>query len=165
MKNKNVTYMLVIAVVVLWGVIIYRIAAAYSEDDYPPLTAPAARKMTRGDFAVKPDTARLLLNYRDPFGLMRKTDTVKPHNTAKSMAAAAHPAPASIDWSFVKYAGFIANPGSKKIISLLTVNGVNVMLAEGEQAAGIKLIRNKRDSVMIGYKNKFKFIKRNTGTL
>ena len=64
------------------------------------------------------------------------------------------------DLSFIKYSGFIYNPAAKTTISIISVNGKNAMIADGEVAEGVKLIKNMKDSIKISYRNKIRFISR-----
>lgn len=162
MKNKQLTYVLILAVAGVWGLILYRVFDAASGDDDTEIAIPqTTKKEVYNDYQLKPDTTRLLLNYRDPFGLVKPEDTVRAvHSAMKTATIAAIPKPA-VNWGFIKYSGFISNPGSKKMITVLTINGKNAMLAEGETSDDVKLLKNMRDSIKVQYKNKSKFIIRN----
>jgi hypothetical protein len=159
MKNKKMTYLLGLAVAVVWGLIIYRVfAAADGNDDDTTPTAVNIKKEPFNDFAIHKDTTHLLLNYRDPFGLIAPKDTttlfVKKHRLIANNISA-KPA---INWGFIQYAGYIRNPNSKKLITLVNINGKSETLADGEQKDDVKLIRNLRDSIKISFGGKIKFI-------
>ncbi|MEO7215185.1 hypothetical protein [Mucilaginibacter sp.] len=161
MKNKKLTYVLIVAVAAVWGLILYRVFdAASGDDEMVAPTQQVTKKEAYNDYQIKPDTSHLLLNYRDPFGLVKFRDTVNAKITPSKLSRAITLPKPEINWGFVKYAGFIANPGSKKMIAILTINGKSVMLAEGESADEVKLLKNLRDSVKILYRNKSKFITR-----
>ena len=156
MRSKKLTYFLLLLVAVVWGLIIYRIvAAAGNNDDAPANIAIAPIKEPYNDYTIPKDTTRLLLNYRDPFGLTAFKDTSKAvlkvnrsRNIAKTM----------VNWTFIKYSGYMHNPGSKKLIAILTINGKTINMAEGETVDKVKLIQNKRDSVKVLFNGKTKFI-------
>jgi hypothetical protein len=159
MKNKNLTYFLIAIVAGVWGLILYRVFDAVSAtDDTPAPVAVKQEKEAYNDFSIPKDTTKLLLNYRDPFGITKPKDT-----TAKISRAIAHqtikisPKP-TMNWSFITYSGYIRNPASKKLVALVSVNGQNITLAEGETKSQVKLIKNLRDSIKISYKGKTKFI-------
>jgi len=160
MKNKKFTYLLGAVVLLVWGMIIYRIfTAAAGSDNATPLLSNREQKEPYNDYALPKDTTRLLLNYRDPFGLVKFKDTadiaVKSHRRGKVVLAPAKPA---FNWSFIKYSGYIHNPASKKLIALVTVNGKNVMLSEGETKENVRLIKNMRDSIRVSFNGQTKFI-------
>jgi hypothetical protein len=107
------------------------------------------------DYAIPKDTTHLLLNYRDPFGLMIPKDSVKIRATTTRHIV---PVVTPINWGFIKYSGYIKNPGSKKLIALLSINGKEEMMTEGETVDNVKLIKNMRDSVKISFNGHLKSI-------
>jgi hypothetical protein len=161
MKNKKFTYVLGVVVMVLWGMIIYRIFnAAGSGDDNPIQLASNQRpKEPYNDYALPKDTAHLLLNYRDPFGLIKFKDTAEtPVKRSGHKAAASASAKPALNWNFIKYSGYIHNRVSKKLIALVSVNGKNVLLSEGQTKEQVRLIKNLRDSIKISFNGQTKFI-------
>jgi hypothetical protein len=160
-KNKKLTYFLGLVVLVVWAMIIYRIfdAASGGDDDNIQTTAAKTTKEAYNDFAIPKDTTRLLLNYRDPFGLIKQKDTtslnVKRRYNKSKFSIPQKPA---FNWGFIQYSGYIRNPVSKKLITLVSINGRNAMLSEGESKDQVKLIKNLRDSIKISFNGKTKFI-------
>ena len=166
MKKKTINYILGFAVLLIWGMIFYRIFdAIWGNDDVPPPPVAHYREKAYDDFAVKKDTAKPALNYRDPFKLSitRQADTTKRLPVVKTRVMSA-PAPRT-DWSFIKYSGYIANPATKKVISILMINGRSAMLKEGETAEHVKLLKNMRDSVQVYFQHQTRFISRSTATI
>jgi len=157
MKNKKLTYVLGLAVLVVWGLIIYRVVAAGSDNDDVPVATAPIKKEAYNDYTIPKDTTRLLLNYRDPFGLVKQKDTIKisPARSHKISAIASKPV---FNWGFIKYSGYMRNPGSKKLLAILTINGRSVNMAEGETADKVKLLRNMGDSVKVSCDGHTKFI-------
>lgn len=165
MKNKAVTYLLGVVVVVLWGVILYRVFAAVGGDgDETPAVNKVKNKEVYNDFAIPEDTTKLLLNYRDPFGLIKQRDTaVIP--VRKTVTARPGPAAPAFNWGFIQYSGYIRNPATKKVITLVVINGQNYTMREGDAKGGVKLFKNMRDSIKIGFQGKTKFIPIKPATL
>lgn len=157
LKGKTATYLLIAAVAAVWGLIIYRVFASIGDDVPVSTSALPGKKVPLDDYAFKPDTTKLLLNYRDPFG---KSSTETTQDTSKSkrrsskVALTATPVKPEITWPAISYGGYIQNPESKKLIALLHINGRNVMLTEGESADGVKLIKNLKDVVNLQYQGK-----------
>jgi hypothetical protein len=166
MKNKKINYLLGLLVVIIWGAIIYRVVAALSGDSDlpPPETRP---RETYNDHALVSDTGHLHTGYRDPFGQVKSVDTATVIPVKKLvLSGAARPiAKPVINWDVISYRGFIRNPGSKKLIAILVVNGKPVMLAEGERFGPVRLLRNLRDSVSVDYQGHHKFIPINPAAL
>jgi hypothetical protein len=159
MKNKKFTYFLGFATLVVWGLIIYRIIGSMDTGGDTAASAPVlTKKETFNDYAVPKDTTRLLLNYRDPFGLVPFKDTVKvvsPGRTAHDLTVTAAPA---INWGFIRYSGYIRNPGSKQLIALVQINGKSADMREGDIVDKVKLLKNMQDSVKVRFNGKTKFI-------
>jgi len=158
MTKKLKTIILSVAVMIVWGTILYKIIAATSAgDDTPLATVASTVKESYNDYAIPKDTTHLLLNYKDPFGLKKQKDTVQARVITQKIHKEQVLKPA-MNWSFIRYSGYIRNPGSKKTVALLNINGRSVMLAEGESAESVKLIKNMRDSIKVSYNGQIKFI-------
>lgn len=158
MKNKKLTYILGVAVLAVWGLIIYRVVAAAGNDndDMPVSTAPI-KKEPYNDYAIPKDTTHLLLNYRDPFGLVKSKDSIRISLAHSHKIANIAPKPV-FNWGFIKYSGYMRNPGSKKLVAILTINGRSVNMAEGETIDKVKLLRNMGDSIKVSCDGHTKFI-------
>jgi hypothetical protein len=160
MKNKKFTYVLGLLVLIVWGVILYRIIGSLGNDDEEFQPIRQVVKESYNDFEVTKDTTKLLLNYRDPFGLTTYKDTtrkvtVKPLSAKMGQAIIKQP----FDWGFIKYSGYIRNPGSKKLIAVVLINGKTVMMAEGETAERVTLVKNLQDSIKVNFDHKSTYIK------
>lgn len=172
MKNKKFTYLLGAAVLLVWGLILYRVFAAVSTDDTPIASSninSQSGKNAGNDYALTKDTTHLLLNYRDPFHEEPVKDTTKvvpvhklirQDEQLKRRSSALIPQP---NWNMFRYTGYIRNPHSKKLIALISYNGKSIMLGEGESSGEVKLLKNLRDSIKIAYNGKTKFISMNNG--
>jgi len=155
------TYLLGLAVAIVWGLIIYRIfdAVSSNDDSVSSVSTVPVKKEAYNDFSIEKDTTKLLLNYRDPFGLVNQKDTtlIAIRRSNPVIPNQNQPKPV-FNWDFIRYSGFIKNPASKKIITVISINGKNELLFEGETKSQVKLIRNMGDSVKINYNGKIKFI-------
>jgi hypothetical protein len=159
------TYLLGLVVLVVWGMIIYRIFSAVGgNDDNVPVTPVKLAKEAYNDFSIPKDTTHLLLNYRDPFGIVKQRDTDKiiiRKVSERKVPVQIKP----MDWGFIKYSGYMLNPSTKKLIALISINGQNITLAEGQTKNDVKLIKNLRDSIKISFEGKTKFIAIKSSTL
>ena len=165
MKNKKVTYLLGILVLVVWGVVIYRIfqSANPGDDDFQPADHRMVKELYN-DYTIAKDTTHLLLNYKDPFLIQKQKDTIGLAVKKIVEKTIQKPLPA-MNWNFIKYSGYIHNPGTKNLVALLTINGKPVMMSEGEIAEQVKLIKNLKDSIQIAFNGKTTYIKMRSGTL
>jgi hypothetical protein len=159
MKNKKLTYLLVLLVLTIWGFILYRIFNAMTKNPEPVTARTSRAKEAYDDYALSKDTTHLQSGYRDPFGLVQPKDTIIPVTkrtiTRNSLTAAMHP---GINWADVRYLGYIRTPGSKRLIAIMHINGKEVMMTEGESTEQVKLLKNLRDSIRISYHGQTKCI-------
>ncbi len=155
------TYILGAAVAVVWGVIVYRIVAAVKASDDEGVSPPIVKISNEpyNDFATKADTTRLLLNYRDPFGMVKPKDTVENPVIKQYKKEPAIIKPMT-NWDFIQYCGYMLNPSTKKLVTLININGKNEMFTDGATLENVKLIKNMRDSIKISYNGMVKFIPR-----
>jgi hypothetical protein len=165
LKNKKLTYLLICSVLAVWGIIVYRVFARSAGDqkEYESSPAQKAPEEPLDDYELK-DNFTLNLNYRDPFSGTGSTETEQtaPPDFLTEQIPVFNNLPASpppIDWSFIRYAGRVVNPASRKTITLLIINSLETMIGEGEQIRGVKLIKNYRDSVKVSFQGKEKFIR------
>ncbi len=158
-KNKTLTYALIIVVACLWGYIAYRIFSAVTtkDDDLPQPVK--MEKEAYNDYELPSDTTKLMLNYRDPFGILKPKNTVVTHSKNPGAIKITTLAPKPVmNWSFISYSGYIRNPATKKLVALISINGQSYALSEGESKSDVRLLRNLRDSIKISYQGKSKFI-------
>ena len=163
MKSKPLTYLLIVSVAAVWGIIFYRIFSAQGDEEisFTPLTKYNKVNESLDDYVMK-DTFTLSLNYRDPF----LTDVSDANIIIAKIASEAQnstavnelPHKAAINWNIIKYTGIISNPLKKSPVAIVQVNGTEHIMKEGESMDGVKLIRILRDSVKVTYQNKTKFI-------
>lgn len=165
MKNKKVTYALGAAVLAIWGIIIYRVINYYAgqSNDNPAQPAVSALHESYNDYSELKDTTHLQLNYPNPFAQKKeiRKDTAsivtKPVLKARAITPSvgnSNPA----NWNFIRYSGYIRNSGTHKLIAILTLNGREITLQEGESLDHVKLLKNLRDSIRISYSGQTRFI-------
>jgi len=162
MKSRKSTYFLMLAVLGIWGVILYRIAMGAGTDDVA-VSSPAkshANYQSLDTYKLK-DTFTLALDYGDPFSENKPTadkdveTSVEPlgliRDNAKTIRAN--------NWNNIKYTGYIANGSAKRLVAIMTINGKQYMLSEGQNAEDVLLLKCRKDSVKISYRDEIKFMK------
>lgn len=160
MKNKKFTYLLIVVVLFVWGMIIYRIADSAGGGNDPQPTYKPMKQEAFNDYAITADTGHLLLNYRDPFGVVKPPEA--PELPVKDVIRkSVKPAPVKppMNWNFIQYAGYIRNHSSNKLITVIAINGKNLALKEGETAGQVRLIKNMGDSIRITFNGQTKNIR------
>ena len=161
MKNKMAVYFLGAAVLLVWSFIVFRVfSAAGGGDDEVANPAVNTIKEAYNDYAYIKDTTRLLLNYRDPFDMVKKKDTaeIPVRLLVRKAGNKITPFKVPMNWGFIQYSGYIKNPSSKSLVTLVSINGKNEMMKEGEEKNQVRLIKNLRDSIKIIYQGQAKFI-------
>ena len=163
MKNKKVIYLLAPLVLIIWGLVLYRIFRISGGEEPMP---------NQRSTVIAPDTNQLKKNkpfsivadYRDPF---LGTYTVKrkkpPSSTAKGglKKKPPTPPPVAVNWPVVSYGGVIINQQSNQQIAIVTVGEREGLLAINQELQGIvlKKIFNK-DSIEVSFNSNRKTIRK-----
>jgi hypothetical protein len=162
MKNKRLTYVLLPLVLLIWGIIFYKIFT-HGKDDNEGFVESNIRKTNKKDASV--DSFVILANYRDPFldrsyrPALRTADMQNNMNNRTGLNM--KPQPVNIIFPDLQYYGLIANPKNKQKVGLIKMNNKDFILKEGESADDVKVLRLFNDSVMLTYMNNKKTIKKN----
>jgi len=161
-KNKAMTYLLICAVAMVWGIIAYRVFFNEAGDDQAnQVVAQKTDHEPYDRYVAANDTFRLALNYRDPFLAKEVAAAIDVKSAAPKQVVPTIPKPivAPLNWSAIRYNGYVTNPITKKMVAILTVNGTERMTAEGESFQGVKLLKNKKDSILVSWMGKRKYIR------
>lgn len=151
MKSKKNIYLLVSAVLFIWGVIGYKIYATLNPEDTIELTQhnvvnfkPAAIKEV--------DKFTINANYRDPFlGKLVTKKTQKEANKKKGAPV--------IQFPQIIYKGMIAPKGSnQKEVFFVTINNTQQFLSVGKQIDGVHLLNGNNKQIIISFQNSKKTI-------
>lgn len=159
-KNKKLTILLICAVAAVWGIIIFRIV--FREDSSGSHVIPSKMKIVDeplDQYFVKEDTVELLLSYRDPFlGHVASGTRERVEQVSQPVAIEVpYVEPVVINWPDIVYAGYINN-GNKKVC-IVSVNGREQMIAEGETFENVKLVKNSNDSILVEWQGNRKYVK------
>ena len=177
MKNKRLLYLLLPAVLVIWGLIFQRIwSAAQGNDDQESAPTVSLTSLTESAASQRPP--QLLLNYPDPFKASKPAASIRDMQTAASgpneFGQPLRPAtlnlpiaPQSVTvvpvvWPQLKYMGFINNPRVDRRIALLAIDEKEDMVKAGENRQGVLVAKIYRDSVQLILQGNKKTIKRNS---
>lgn len=150
MKNKFLTYFLLVLVVVVWGLIFMRLFNNKQEERAPQKLYQAKSVL---DTSVLYSTYSLKLNYQDPFlGSHYKvnTNTVKKREKVKIGAIPEE----KLD---VQYLGMISNKKQKSMLAIIRWNGAEHYIAVGESIDGMELLGCNETTITLK-KGKKKYI-------
>ncbi|HEY0066751.1 MAG TPA: hypothetical protein VGB46_05300 [Flavisolibacter sp.] len=158
MNQKALRYVLIAAVVLVWGAIIYRIFAALGSDDGPePGTAVASKPLKQ----AARDSFSLLANYSDPF--LPADAVMEPDVAVDSPVVTSNPAVVStslpateppVDISFVRYQGMIANPEKKLRMAMISINGSEHLVKENEVIQDVLIRKITANKLTVTYRKK-----------
>jgi hypothetical protein len=158
MKSKRTTYLLICCVAGVWGIIFYRVFAGLAAEDNVPVNSKTIKEPYFNMVDHAKDQVTLEMNYADPFALTYS----EPEPIAKPLTPLFPSTPApmkpQVNWSGIIYSGQIYNRAAKTHVAIISVNGKEVMLSEGERANGLKFIKRIGDSIKVEYQNATKFL-------
>ncbi len=172
MKNKQTTYILLGAVLCVWGMIFMQVGKGLFQGE-PESPSPA----TAGTFTAAatgiPDTFSLSLTYKDPFLKGGEKQSFRSVNLAEARTTTAYqpppvapvavnPAPAvdTTGLERVVYVGMITNADTKRKICIVHAYGKEHMIGEGEKLDRIQFLKAYKDSVKVQFAHKIHYIKR-----
>ena len=156
MKNKNITYLLIVVVLLVWGTIIYRIVNA-SGSDTPIVLSDNNTEILIARADEQPASFSLKLNYRDPF---LGTVTVSKSKSKTNIAPKVQKVEPVINWPNVTYGGLIKNDNQNVKLAFVAVNGRSSIMKVGDSFLEVKLLANYGDSIQVEFENQKRFIKK-----
>lgn len=149
MKSRITTYVLIVAVVAVWGFVAWKIFS--SKPDKPPIAVQHVPTRIMDNDAQK----QLLLDYKDPF--LKGTVTAKPLASIALNQPKTKPTtpkitvpPAPLPF---KYTGTIST-GDRRLY-IFEYSGAQHMLAADEELAGYKLTEIWPDSIRFSKEGEF----------
>jgi hypothetical protein len=158
MKNKGLTYLLLIVVGLIWYQVFFRIKSNL-EADAGPLAG--GNPFALSDIRIRRDTFSLQANYRDPFG--GKMSTIYNPDTVKRMKSPVENRqpksyPVEQSWVKIRYYGLIKKTDSRDPLALLNIDNEQFFLRKGDDVFdGYQVQAIYRDSVLISYGKKSRY--------
>ncbi|HBL77425.1 MAG: hypothetical protein A2W90_21350 [Bacteroidetes bacterium GWF2_42_66] len=150
MKNKKFTYFVLIpAVIVVWGLIVYKIIARDSNTapgNFMPETVAKEEKIVRNE------EYKLLNNYPDPFSIEKIAVPVK--KTEKTRVSP--PSVPKYNWPDIRFNGYILNGDIAR--AHITINGENkILMLNDNFSDGYILTGITKDSIKVRYQSGMKW--------
>lgn len=153
MKNKRNTYLLLASVVIIWGIIIYKMIGAVSPDS--PI---AETEIVLAGFTPKPLQQQEVFStsehQRDPFlgGFITPKTKKTSAKTRKSV-----PKPEKPQIS-IRFSGMISGKTAQDAIFFVSVNDQQHMMKPGDEIQGVKLLKGTAKTIRVRYNGQFKTI-------
>lgn len=154
MKNKKLAYILLPVVLLVWGIVGYKLYVKFFGEEDAIITNTEIVSEDKANAIT--DHFEIANNYRDPFlgnavreavvstqpaiaPLQRQTVVIPP-----VMKPVVH-------WPAIKVGGLV---NDKKFMGI--ISGKSVLLDKGEQALGVTFIKSSKDSVWFKFSNEQK---------
>lgn len=151
MKNKTKTYLLLAAVLAIWGIIGFKIMSTLNPE------APEVKKQdemvvfTPKSHTVK-DTFSIRPAQRDPFlgTLYAKKQENPAPRTPKPKEA--------FVWISITYHGTVSKQDSKEKLCILSINGQQHIMKIGQEVQEVKLVKASNTEILVNYKGQRKTV-------
>jgi hypothetical protein len=154
MKNKKLAYILLPVVLLVWGIVGYKLYVKFfGEED----AIVASTEIVSEDKAnAITDHFEIANNYRDPFlgNAVREAVVSSQPTTAPLQRQTVVIPPVMkpvVYWPAIKVGGIV---NEKKFMGI--ISGKNVLLSKGEQALGVTFVKSSKDSVWFKFSNEQK---------
>lgn len=165
MKNKLLIYILIIAVIGVWGYVVYRIIKATQVDDMGT-TIAKEREINQENlsyYTIK-SLDSLSLEYRDP--LYNKEKVNKPELEQVNSNNTDNSSTNTVNYDYVTpkaeiqivYLGFIKNEKSNKKTALIEIQNKQYMASQNETIQGVKIVTIHEEYIRIKTEGKHKTI-------
>lgn len=165
MKKKNLNIILIIAVGLIWGILIYKyVNNQFASDDTTQVNYGDNSADFKVSSKIKKDTFQLKEYERDPFlgKMSRRRERVVIHNGVGTKPKKSSTAPKTITpWPQIQYIGYVKEEKSKNPLLLLKINGKFLRKkADQEFLEGLKIQSFYKDSIIVRYNKEEKTIKK-----
>lgn len=155
MNNPKKIYILLIAVVGVWGVIAYKIANGIAVVEPKVKTQVINSNKYIENRNIKLDTFSILNIKRDPF-LGNLNYSTKANQINKVKTKIKKPIKANIN---VTYSGLIQNKGSKKKVFVVNIKNQQYLLTTGQTVNNVTLISGNNKLIIIRFNGHKQIIK------
>jgi type II secretory pathway component PulC len=152
MNSKWTKIFLIFAVLVVWGLIIFKIISHFNNQGNGEIIDNRAINLSTNQ---KTDTFNLLLNYPDPFLYTLRIENNQSHSGSKSKLSSSpkvikEPKPV-LPIPVIKYFGLITNKKTQKLVAIINIAGKQYLAKQGETFNGVSVLKMFNDSILINY--------------
>lgn len=145
LKNKKVIYFLLLLVVLIWGVVFYKIFSNFSEKKV------VLKSLSPPSFAIGEGNIdsifTLSLNYPDPFlkgqGHQKDNQILLTTNNIVNRPA--------VIWPNIEYRGSLTNNGKDGSTAFLKINNSDLLVKQGKVYSQTKIQSITKDSILLEY--------------
>jgi len=151
LDKKKKTYLLLVAVLGLWGTIGYQVISALDPEE-----SEVVAENISIDFSpekTKVDTFSITKTERDPFLGKLTRNTPK---TKKSQNRNAKKPDLENPWPQIQYQGVVKKQGANSQIFIITINQQQYLLKRNQELEGIKLLKGNSKEIQVYYSKESK---------
>ena len=147
MKSKKNVYVLLAAVIFIWGVVLFKVFAAFHSSEVVIIKKSKTTQFIPEK--IKPrERKELNANYRDPF-----LGTFISEKKEQKITAVVDKTPLEeIEFPMVEYKGNFSGSNKSDMVFLLTINGVREMFKLKETHQEVKLLHGDKVKVVVKYR-------------
>ena len=161
MKNKKTTYFLLPIVLAVWGMIGWKVYAAFGGNEKNIVASNLPTEKINP--AETSDTTSLVVNYRDPF-LDKAVEKIIPRqsksNSQNIIVKQSVPAMQTSAWPKLAYQGLIKKSVGEKATGFLTVDGKSFFVQAKQDLQDVTIGRLWKDSVEVFFEKEKKIIRK-----
>ncbi|GET34227.1 hypothetical protein PbJCM13498_30900 [Prolixibacter bellariivorans] len=149
LKNKKLVYLLLPLVLLIWGLIFYRI---YTNLHGKQVNSSFRKQVTKEiDVSDNEEKPKLSLNYPDPFLKSASGGTVKTKASHQRSDVRSQP----INWPMITYRGMVRSEKLKaKVMGFLRVGTKDLLVHKGDVAHELTVLRIVKDSIQLENREK-----------
>ena len=161
MKRKPLTYLLVLGVFAVWAIIIQKVMVSVQEENVPAQNLNPKDKGKEEEKWYMKDYGKDSIDVseitNDPFSGKMEKDSITAV-LPKVADVSVHPVvKPQVVWPQIVFQGFSSKRDQKTgKYAILSINNQPFMLAEGENALGVKLQKNWGDSLALSFQDQNK---------
>jgi hypothetical protein len=161
MKNRQLIYILIPLVLIVWGLIIFKIFKQIRHSNNH--ASEVFSNLKNSDQVTEPDSFSLILHYRDPFlqGIVRPLSSSRSFGSLINNNSNLTSIKPQVNFPASKYSGLVINYKNKNKLGVIKIDNKDFLVKEGELIAGEKIIRLYNDSVIVRFRNIKKTILKN----
>ena len=161
MKQKPLTYLLILGVVAVWAIIIQKVMVSVREENVPVQSlnqkgkGKGEEKWYMKDYPE--DSIAMDEINHDPFSGKAEAPPINT-STAKTVNIPVQPVfKPQVMWPQIVFQGYSSKRNFKSgKYAIVSINNQPFMLAEGESALGVKLQKNWGDSLALSFQDQNK---------
>jgi len=149
MKNKKNIYILLTAVLLVWGILGYRIFLTVNPNNNKQQTAVASKSF-KPQQLQELETFTINTDYRDPFlGSFSQKKSTKPKKPTKVIVKTS-----KIPFPAIIYKGLVSAKGKQQQIFLINIDGQQYFFMKNNTHKEVKLIQGSSKQVVLRFQGK-----------